>query len=580
MISLLRTYLRPYAAQLGVVLVLLLVGAIGNLYLPDLNGDIINNGVVKGDTGYIMRVGALMLLITVIVGVAAIASVYLSSLIANAFARDVRSAVFSKVETFGQVEVNQFGPASLITRNTNDVQQVQQLVFVALTVVVSAPILIVGGIFMALRTDVPLSGLLLVVLPLMALVIGLVMSRAIPLFRATQAKIDRINQVMRETLAGVRVIRAFVRTRHEEARFETASLDLYDTQLRAGRLFALTQPVIFAIFNLSTVAAVWFGAIRVQDGGLSIGGLTAYLQYLSQILFAVLTAVFVFILVPRAAVSAGRIREVLDTAPSIHDPAEPVVPDPAGPQRGVVEFRGVEFRYPGAQEPVLHDISFRAEPGRTTAIVGSTGSGKSTLINLIPRFYDATSGTILVDGIDIKAMDREDLWAQIGVIPQKAFLFGGTVASNLRFGKADATDEELWHALDIAQGRDFVSEMEGGLEAPITQGGGNVSGGQRQRLAIARAVVKDAPIYIFDDSFSALDFATDARLRAALARELGRATVIIVAQRVGTILNADQIIVMDKGRIVGSGTHRHLLETNETYREIVYSQLSEAEAVA
>jgi ATP-binding cassette subfamily B protein len=580
MISLLRMYLRPYAAQLGVVLVLLLVGAIGNLYLPDLNGDIINNGVVTGDTDYIIRVGALMLLITVIVGVAAIASVYLSSLIANGFARDVRSAVFSKVETFGQVEVNQFGPASLITRNTNDVQQVQQLVFVALTVVVSAPILIVGGIFMALRTDVPLSGLLLVVLPLMALVIGLVMSRAIPLFRATQAKIDRINQVMRETLAGVRVIRAFVRTRHEEARFETASLDLYDTQLRAGRLFALTQPVIFAIFNLSTVAAVWFGAIRVQDGGLSIGGLTAYLQYLSQILFAVLTAVFVFILVPRAAVSAGRIIEVLDTAPSIHDPAEPVVPDPAGPQRGVVEFRGVEFRYPGAQEPVLHDISFRAEPGRTTAIVGSTGSGKSTLINLIPRFYDATSGTILVDGIDIKTMDREDLWAQIGVIPQKAFLFGGTVASNLRFGKADATDEELWHALDIAQGRDFVSEMEGGLEAPITQGGGNVSGGQRQRLAIARAVVKDAPIYIFDDSFSALDFATDARLRAALARELGRSTVIIVAQRVGTILNADQIIVMDKGRIVGSGTHRQLLETNETYREIVYSQLSEAEAVA
>ena len=559
---------------------LLLVGAIGNLYLPDLNGDIINNGVVKGDTNYIVRVGAFMLLITLVVGLAAIASVYLSSLVANAFARDVRSAVFSKVETFGQVEVNQFGPASLITRNTNDVQQVQQVVFVALTVMVSAPILIVGGIFMALRTDVPLSGLLVVVLPLMALVIGLVMSRAIPLFRATQAKIDRINQVMRETLAGVRVIRAFVRTRHEEARFETASLDLYGTQLRAARLFAFTQPVIFAIFNLSTVAVIWFGAIRVQDEGLSIGNLTAFLQYLSQILFAVLTAVFVFILVPRAAVSAGRINEVLETAPSIHDPDEPIAPDPAGPERGVVEFRSVEFRYPGAQEPVLHDISFRAEPGKTTAIVGSTGSGKSTLINLIPRFYDATSGAVLVDGVDIKEMDREDLWAQIGVIPQKAFLFGGTVASNVRFGKADATDDELWHALEIAQGRDFVSEMDGGLEAPISQGGSNVSGGQRQRLAIARAVVKDPPIYIFDDSFSALDFGTDARLRAALERELGGATVIIVAQRVGTILKADQIIVMDDGRIVGSGTHRQLLETNETYREIVYSQLSEAEAVA
>jgi ATP-binding cassette subfamily B protein len=579
-IGLLRTFLRPYVAQLLLVMGLLLLQAIGNLYLPDLNADIINNGVVRGDTDYILRVGAFMLLITVIVGIAAVASVYLSSLVANAFARDVRGAVFSKVETFGQVEVNKFGPASLITRNTNDVQQVQQVVFVALTVMVSAPILIVGGIFMALRTDVPLSGLLVIVIPLMGLVIGLVMSRAIPLFRATQAKIDRINQVMRETLAGVRVIRAFVRTRHEEARFETASLDLYDTQLRAGRLFALTQPVIFAIFNLSTVAALWFGAIRVQDGGLSIGNLTAFLQYLSQILFATLTAVFVFVLVPRAAVSSGRIREVLDTAPSIHDPETPVVPDPAGADRGVVEFRGVEFRYPGAQEPVLREISFRAEPGKTTAIVGSTGSGKSTLVNLIPRFYDATEGSVLVDGVDIRQMNREDLWARIGVVPQKAFLFGGTVASNLRFGDGDATDEELWHALDIAQGRDFVSEMDGKLEAPIAQGGANVSGGQRQRLAIARAIVKDTPIYIFDDSFSALDFATDARLRAALDRELGGATVIIVAQRVGTILNADRIIVMDDGRIVGSGTHRKLLETSETYREIVYSQLSEAEAVA
>jgi ATP-binding cassette, subfamily B, multidrug efflux pump len=579
-IALLRRYLRPYAAQIAVVLVLLLIGAIGNLYLPDLNGEIINNGVVKGDTDYIVRVGGLMLLITLVVGLSAIASVYISSLVANAFARDVRSAVFSKVETFGQVEVNQFGPASLITRNTNDVQQVQQLVFVGLTVVVSAPILIVGGIFMAVRTDIALSGLLVVVLPLMALVIGLVMSRAIPLFRATQAKIDRINQVMRETLAGIRVIRAFVRTRHEEARFETSSLDLYDTQLRAGRLFALTQPVIFAIFNLSTVAVIWFGAIRVQDGALSIGNLTAFLQYLSQILFATLTAVFVFILVPRAAVSAGRIVEVLETAPSIHDPVEPVVPDPVGSEHGVVEFRGVEFRYPGAQESVLHDISLRVEPGRTTAIVGSTGSGKSTLVNLIPRLYDATSGTVLVDGVDIRTMDREDLWALIGVIPQKAFLFGGTVGSNVRFGKADATDDELWHALGIAQARDFVSEMEGGLEAPITQGGSNLSGGQRQRLAIARAIVKGASIYIFDDSFSALDFATDARLRASLDRELAGATVLIVAQRVGTILNADRIIVMDAGRIVGSGTHRELLASNETYREIVYSQLSAAEAVA
>ena len=578
MIALLRTYLAPYRRQIAVVLVLLLVQAIGNLYLPDLNGEIINNGVVTGDIDYIFRTGGLMLLITALVGVAAIGSVYVSAAVANGFARDVRTAVFSAVETFGQVEVNHFGPASLITRNTNDVQQVQQLVFMGLTIMVSAPILIVGGVFMALRTDVPLSGLLLVVVPLMALVIGLVMVRGIPLFRATQAKIDRINQVMRETLAGVRVIRAFVRARHEEDRFRTASEDLFDTQLATGRLFALTQPVIFAIFNLSTVAALWFGAVRVQDGALSIGDLTAFLQYLTQILFAMLTAVFMFILVPRAAVSSDRIGEVLGTMPSIHDPEQPVVPSTTGPDRGVVEFRNVEFGYPGADEPVLHDISFRAEPGKTTAIVGSTGSGKSTLVNLVPRFYDATGGSVLVDGVDIRDMDRELLWSRIGVIPQKAFLFGGTVSSNLRFGHDTATDEELWHALDIAQGSDFVREMEGGLEAPINQGGSNVSGGQRQRLAIARAIAKDAAIYLFDDSFSALDFATDARLRAALERELSGATVIIVAQRVGTILNADRIIVLDGGRIVGSGTHRELLEANETYREIVYSQLSESEA--
>ncbi len=580
MIGLLRAYLAPYRGRLLVVMALLLVQAIGNLYLPDLNGDIINNGIAKGDTDYIVRVGGLMLLVTALLGVAAVASVFLSSKVAMGFGRDVRSAIFTKVETFSQVEVNHFGPASLITRNTNDVQQIQTVVFMALTIMISAPILIVGGIFMALRTDVPLSGLLVIVIPLMALVIGLVMSRAIPLFRAIQVKIDRINQVMRETLAGVRVIRAFVRTGHEEQRFDTASRDLFDTTIAVTRLFAITIPTMTAILNLSTVAVLWFGATRVQSGELQIGNLTAFLQYLLQILFAVLTAVFMFILIPRAAVSSGRIREVLDTRPSIHDPEVPVAVDPAGPDRGVVEFRAVDFGYPGAQEPVLHDISFRAEPGQTTAIVGSTGSGKSTLVNLIPRFYDATAGSVLVDGVDVRAVDREDLWARIGFIPQKAFLFGGTVSSNLRFGDAVATDDELWRALEIAQGREFVSEMEGGLEAPITQGGSNVSGGQRQRLAIARAIVKDAGIYIFDDSFSALDFATDARLRAALERELGGATVIIVAQRVGTILNADRIIVMDAGRIVGSGTHRELLESNETYREIVYSQLSESEAVA
>jgi ATP-binding cassette subfamily B protein len=580
MIGLLATYLRPYARTIALVLGLLLVGAIGNLYLPDLQGDIINNGVVKGDTNYILRVGGLMLLVTAVVGVASIIAVYFSSKVAMGFGRDVRGAIFTTVQSYSQVEVNKFGAASLITRNTNDVQQVQQVIFIALTIMVSAPILIVGGIFMAVRTDGTLSLLLLVILPIMAVVIGLTFVRLVPLFRTTQTKIDRINQVMRETLSGVRVIRAFVRTRHEEARFEAASRDLYEVQLQATRIFAITQPVILAIFNLSTVAVLWFGAIRVDSGDLSIGNLTAFLQYLLQILFATLTAVFLFILVPRAAVSSGRIREVLETEPSIHDPELAVVPALDGPERGVVEFRDVEFRYPGAEQAVLRGISFRAQPGRTTAIVGSTGSGKSTLVNLIPRFYDATSGTVLVDGVDIKAMNREDLWQQIGLIPQKAFLFSGTVGSNLRFGKADATDDELWRALEIAQGKQFVSEMAGGLDAEIAQGGTNVSGGQRQRLSIARAIVKDAPIYVFDDSFSALDFATDARLRAALDRELGGATVIIVAQRVGTIINADQIIVMDNGSIVGIGTHSQLLETNETYREIVYSQLSEKEAVA
>lgn len=580
MIRLLRSYLRPYAGQIALVLVLLLIQSIGNLYLPTLNGDIINNGVAKGDNDYIVRTGALMLGATLALGIASILAVFWGAQVAMGFGRDVRSAIFRKVESFSQVEVNAFGPASLITRNTNDVQQVQMVVFMALTLIISAPILVIGGIILAVQQDVPLSGLLVVVLPIMIVFISIVMYRAIPLFRAMQAKIDRINQVMRETLAGIRVIRAFVRTDHEERRFDEANTDLFDTSIRVNRLFAVTIPVMTAILNLSTVAVMWFGAMRVDSGEMPIGNLTAFLQYLMQILFSVLMAVFMFVFVPRAAVSAGRIIEVLEREPSVRDP-EHAVTRPAVARTGVhLEFRNVEFRYPGAEQPVLRDISFEVRPGETTAIVGSTGSGKSTLINLIPRFYDVTGGQLLVDGVDVRELDREDLWGHIGFIPQKAFLFSGTVASNLRFGDQDATDDQLWHALGIAQGRDFVSEMEGGLDAAITQGGTNVSGGQRQRLAIARALVKRAGIVIFDDSFSALDFSTDARLRAALGRELGWATVIIVAQRVGTIMNADRILVMDAGRIVGVGTHEELLATNETYREIVYSQLSEAEAVA
>ncbi|HEY4228193.1 MAG TPA: ABC transporter ATP-binding protein [Candidatus Limnocylindrales bacterium] len=582
MIRLLRGYLRPYLWPIVIVLGLLLVQAIGNLYLPTLQGDIINNGVSKGDTDYIGSTGLFMLGVTFVVGVASIFGVFLAARIAMGFGRDVRSAIFRRVESFSQVEINKFGTPSLITRNTNDVQQVQTVVFLALTLMVSAPILIIGGIILAIRQDVPLSGLLVVVLPLMVAFIAIIMSRAIPLFRAMQVKLDRINQVMRETLAGVRVIRAFVRTRREEERFDDANVDLFTTTLRVNRLFAVTIPVMTLILNLSTVGVMWFGAMRVESGEMPIGNLTAFLQYLLQILFAVLMAVFMFILIPRAAVSAGRIKDVLETEPSIHDPETPTAMPPfaRGKVGGRIEFKNVEFRYPGAQEPVLRAVSFAAEPGETVAIVGSTGSGKTTLVNLIPRFYDATEGAVLVDGVDVRDMNRADVWARLGVIPQKAFLFSGTVASNLRFGDQEATDDDLWRALEIAQGRDFVEEMDGKLEAEITQGGTNVSGGQRQRLAIARALVKQAGVLIFDDSFSALDFGTDARLRAALDRDMGWATRIIVAQRVGTIMKADRILVMDAGRIVGSGTHHELLESNETYREIVFSQLSEAEAAA
>ncbi len=581
MIKLFRTYLQPYRWQLALVLILLLIQAVANLYLPDLNADIINNGVAKGDTAYIVQTGAVMLVVTLLLAIAAVIAVYWSARIAMGLGRDLRSAIFVKVESFSQSEINHFGTASLITRNTNDVLQVQTLAFLALSVMVSAPILIIGGIIMALRQDVQLSGLLLFILPAMALVIGLTMRRALPLFRVQQAKLDRINQVMRETLTGIRVIRAFVRTKHEEERFEKANHDLFETAITVNRLFAITIPAMTAIFQLSTVAVMWFGAIRVNSGELSIGNLTAFLQYLTQILFAVLTAVIMFIFVPRAAVSAGRIQEVLQTVPSIDDPQRPVaLPTSTGGRRGTVEFRDVEFRYPGAEDPVLRNISFTAKPGQTTAIVGSTGSGKTTLVNLIPRLYDATSGSVLVDGIDVREMRREDLWREIGFVPQKAFLFSGTVATNLKYGDESATDEELWKALEIAQGRDFVEEMEKKLDAPIAQGGTNVSGGQRQRLAIARAIVKKSPVVVFDDSFSALDFATDARLRAALDRELSGATVIIVAQRVGTIMKADQIVVMDAGHIVGIGTHQELLESNETYQEIVYSQLTQEEAAA
>jgi ATP-binding cassette subfamily B protein len=575
MIRLLKERLTPYWRQILVVLVLLLVQAIANLYLPTLNADIINNGVVKGDTHYILVVGGIMLGVTLLFAIAAIVAVYWGSKTAMAFGRDVRGALFRNVESFSQAEVNRFGTPSLITRTTNDVQQVQMVVLMMLNVMISAPVMAVGGIILALRLNVPLSGVILVAVPVMGVFIGLVVRKAVPLFRAMQVKIDRINQVTRETLSGVRVIRAFDRTDYEERRFDEASADLTQTTLSVTRMFALMIPTLTAILNLSTVAIMWFGSIQVADHGMPIGDLTAFLTYVVQILLSVLMATIMFVMVPRAAASADRIQQVLETEPTITDPKAPAADVPA---RGLVEFKDVEFRYPGAEEPVLSGITFSACPGETTAIVGSTGSGKSTLISLIPRFYDVTAGSVRVDGVDVRELERQDLWRRIGLVPQKSFLFSGTVAGNLRYGDDGATDEELWRLLGIAQGREFVAEMPDQLEAPITQGGANVSGGQRQRLAIARALAKRARIVIFDDSLSALDFKTDALLRSALKRQTADATVIIVAQRVGTIMHADRIIVLEDGTIAGTGTHEELLQTSKTYREIVASQLGEEHA--
>lgn len=567
-------YLKPYWKQVVLVAALVLIQSIANLYLPDLNANIINEGVAKGDTAFIMREGLIMLAVTLVLGVVSIISVYWGSRTAMAFGRDLRHAVFHKVQSFSLAELNMFGAPSLITRTTNDVQQIQMLVAVGLNVMIMAPFMAIGGVIMAVRQDAPLSLLIVVVIPILALVLGIVMRNAMPLFRSMQKRIDRVNQVMREKLAGIRVIRAFVRTEHEEARFDVANRELSETMLSVGRLFAAVMPSVFAIFNLTLTATMWFGGHRIDSGGMLIGNLTAFLTYITQILMSVMMATIMFIMVPRASASADRINEVLETEPKLADPEEPVVP---AETRGTLEFRDVEFRYPGAEDAVLCDISFSAEPGQVTAVVGSTGSGKSTLINLIPRFYDVTGGQLLIDGVDVRDMAQAELWNRVGFIPQKGFLFSGTVASNLRYGREDADEEELWHALEVAQGKAFVSAMEGQLEAPITQGGTNVSGGQRQRLAIARALVKRPEIYVFDDSFSALDFKTDAALRAALARDTAHATVIIVAQRVSTIMHADRIIVLDEGTIAGAGTHDELMATCETYRQIVRSQLTEEE---
>jgi ATP-binding cassette subfamily B multidrug efflux pump len=568
---LLRTYLRAYRGELTAVVVLQLIGTIATLYLPSLNADIIDFGIARGDTGYIVSTGGWMLTVTVLQIVCSVGAVYFGARTAMAFGRDVRSAIFHWVGEYSAREVAGFGAPSLITRTTNDVQQVQLLVAMVCTMFVTAPIMCVAGVIMALREDVGLSWLLLVCVPVLAICIGLIVARMVPQFRLMQERIDEVNRVLREQLTGIRVVRAFVREPAETRRFERANTALTDTALRVGRLQALIFPTVMLILNASSVAVLWFGAHRVGAGEMQIGALTAFLNYLLQILMSVMMATFISMMIPRAAVCAERIIEVLDTEPSVMPPTAPVR---ELTRHADVELRGVEFRYPGAVDPVLRNVSFRAEAGRTTAIVGSTGSGKSTLLSLTPRLIDVTGGEVLVDGVDVRELDPEMLCERIGLVPQHAYLFTGTVASNLRYGNPDATDDELWTALEIAQAREFVEEMPGALEAPIAQGGTNVSGGQRQRLAIARALVRRPEIYLFDDSFSALDLSTDAALRAALRPHVERAAVIVVAQRMSTILDADQIVVLDKGSVVGIGNHRQLMETCRTYVEIVESQLT------
>ncbi|WP_338931875.1 ABC transporter ATP-binding protein [Streptomyces netropsis] len=575
LVRLLRAYLRPYSKPIALVVLLQLIQTLATLYLPTLNADIIDNGVVKGDTGYILEIGGWMLAVTVGQVVCAIGAVYYGARTAMAVGRDLRATVFDRVQSFSARELGHFGAPSLITRTTNDVQQVQMLALMSFTLMVSAPIMCVGGIAMALQQDVPLSALLLIIVPVLGAVVSVIIVRMRPLFRGMQERIDTVNRVLREQITGIRVIRAFVRDTHERKRFAGANTDLMDVSLRAGRLMSLMFPSMMLVVNLSSVAVLWFGGHRIDGGHMEIGALTAFLSYLMQIMSAVMMATFMFMMVPRAEVCAERIQEVLTTDSSVVPPAEPVT---ELRRSGHLELRGVEFRFPGAEEPVLKDVSLTARPGETTAVIGSTGSGKSTLLGLIPRLFDATGGSVLLDGVDVRDLDPALMAESVGLVPQKPYLFSGTVASNLRYGRPDASDEELWQALETAQAREFVERMELGLDAPIAQGGSNVSGGQRQRLAIARALVRRPGVYLFDDSFSALDYATDARLRSALARETGDATVVIVAQRVSTIRDADRILVLDEGRVVGSGTHTELMTSNDTYREIVLSQLTEEEA--
>ena len=572
LVRLLRSRLAAYRPFLTAVVVLQFVGVVAMLYLPSLNADIIDQGVATGDTDYIIRTGAVMLAVSLVQIVCAVSAVWFGARTAMGFGRDVRTALFHRVGTFSTREVQQFGAPSLVTRTTNDVQQVQMLVLTGCTMAVSAPIMMVGGVLMALREDVGLGWILAVVVPALFLSVGLMVSRMVPNFRKMQGRIDEVNRVLREQITGIRVVRAFVREPHEQERFARANDELTDVALRAGRWLATMFPLVMLVVNISSVAVIWFGGHRVDNGQMEVGALTAFLSYLMQILMSVMMATFMLMMVPRASVCGDRITEVLDTRTSVTPPADPVAP-PAD-RRGWVDLDRVTFSYPGAEAPVLSEVSLSARPGQTVAVIGSTGAGKTTLVNLVPRLFDATGGTVRVAGTDVRDLDPEALWSDIGLIPQRAYLFTGTVRSNLLHGRPDADDDELWAALEVAQAREFVSALPEGLDAPVTQGGTNLSGGQRQRLAIARAVVRRPSIYLFDDAFSALDLATDARLRAALKPTTTDASVLVVAQRVSTIIDADLIVVLEDGRVVGRGAHDELLATCETYREIVASQLT------
>jgi ATP-binding cassette subfamily B multidrug efflux pump len=577
LVRLLRQYLRPYRRSLGVVVLLQLFATISSLFLPSLNGDIIDNGVARGEASYILGMGGIMLAITAFQIACSIGAVYVGARVAIAYGRDLREAIFHHVGKLSAREVSTLGAPSLITRTTNDVQQVQMLVLMSVTMMVVAPIMCIGGIVMAVREDLSLSRLLLVCIPALAASIGFLMSRMIPKFRAMQPKLDAVNRVLREQITGMRVVRAFTREPVEGARFETANAELTNIALAIGKLQAAMWPTVMLVFNASSVAVMWYGSRGIADGTLEVGALTAYLTYLIQILVAVMMTTFMSIMIPRAAVCAERIVEVLDTEPAIAPPVTPVLP---AVMTGVVEFRGVEYRYPGATAAVLSGVTFTARPGEVTAIIGATGAGKTTLLELIPRLSDPSQGSVLVDGVEVREREPEELWARIGMVPQRAYLFSGTVASNLRLGKPEATDDELWAALEVAQAKEFVARMPEQLAAPISQGGTNVSGGQRQRLAIARALLREPAVVLFDDAFSALDLATEARLRGALAKRIAGATVIIVAQRVASIRDAHQILVIDSGKLVGIGTHQSLLATCPTYAEIVTSQTEAQEEAA